>query len=179
MSIDENTDPRNSADLDIYPSEDDEEKARNKIVKKQKTVSPEAISRDRKSSSVSKAQSSTTLKAKKSTSTTLKSGIRTRKESAKKLPRSSSMFGAELPNPQPEQTPPAQRAPLPDIPFQLPIENIEPLLETPTRRLRRVKTTNFPPQVRRRISFNHLSTPLESANENQLGLGLESAFEMH
>ena len=182
MSVDENVAPGEGLDLDIYPSTDDEEKSRSKSIKKQKTIIFDANIKDRKPSSVSKAQSSATLKAKKSSSTASKSNTsaRTRKESAKKLARTSSMFGAELPHPQPEQTPPAQRVPLPSagIPFELPIESIEAPVESPNRRLRRVKTTNFPPRMRRRISFGHLSSPVENPNENTLGLSLQSAFEM-
>ena len=49
---------------------------------------------------------------------------------------------------------------------------------TPAKRLRRVKTANFP-GVRRRISFGHLSTPIEDDREGeQSGSILGSAFRM-
>ena len=49
------------------------------------------------------------------------------------------------------------------------------------KRLRRVKTANFPARVKRRISFEHLSAPMEGEegeHEQDEKQGLGSAFQM-
>ncbi|KAI5122892.1 hypothetical protein M0805_007570 [Coniferiporia weirii] len=168
--------------IDIYPSSDEEEKVRGKKVKKQRTSSSPVPSErpKRKVNTVPKTASSATLKS--TATATPKGSVRTRKTSAKKITvTTASMFGAELPNPQPEPAPPTPTItlPLPELPFELPApENMQAPPVTPNKRLRRVKTTNFPPRMRRRISFGHLSAPLEDEAENHLGSGLGSAFQM-
>ena len=163
--------------LDIYPSSDDEEKTRSQKIKKQKVGEEKKVPL--------KAASSATLKPKSSKSNT-KGNTRAKKVQPKKLIPSE--FGAALPHPQPEPVPPPSRIELPPssplCPFLLDDEEntgfstpISPV--TPAKRLRRVKTANFP-GVRRRISFGHLSTPIEDDREGeQSGSILGSAFRMH
>ncbi|KLO08929.1 hypothetical protein SCHPADRAFT_916825 [Schizopora paradoxa] len=180
MSVDDQKEnsPHIHQELDIYPSSDEEEKHRHKKVKKLKTsveASP-TIDKGRRTRSGSratlpKAASSATLK---STSTaTPTSTVRSKKSSRAKMPKASVLFGAELPHPQPEPSPPATLM-SPAAPVFL-----ESLM-TPApnnRTLRRVKTTNFPSQMSRRISFSNLIPPVEEETTGQ-GSGLGSAFQM-
>ncbi|KAH8117872.1 hypothetical protein DFH11DRAFT_863706 [Phellopilus nigrolimitatus] len=175
MSVDDQKE--NSPQMvDIYPSSDDEEKIRSKKVKKQKTSRSSATDPTSKPTPLPKIASSATLKSDKTT--TSKVSTRARKTSAKKISRTSSMFGAELPNPQPEPLLPVSSIVRPDLSFVLPVENMQVPPVTPNRKLRRVKTTNFPPRMSRRISFGHLSAPVEEEAERHSGTGLESAFQM-
>lgn len=158
--------------LDIYPSSDDEEKVRGKKVKKQRITSSAASSKA--SSSLSKVTSSSTLK---STGTaTPKGSVRSRKTSSKvRLTRSSSMFGAELPNPQPNPIPVALQSPA----ISPPSSDVMSPLVSPQKTLRRVKTTNFPrAALPRRISFGSLATAVEEEVEHS-GSGLGDAFQLH
>ncbi|EJD06832.1 uncharacterized protein FOMMEDRAFT_138636 [Fomitiporia mediterranea MF3/22] len=186
MSIDD--DKENSpefaainAALDIYPSSDDEEKARDHKIKKQKTtgtLSADHTQQAKKSKGLPKTASAATIKA--NGTPTPKKDARSRKSSAKKIQRTSSMFGAELPNPQPEPAPPAAhiQVPTPEDSVMLTDENIDLPPVTPHRRLRRVKTTNFPLRVKRRISFGHLSAPAEGAESAQTDSVLGSAIQL-
>lgn len=162
-----------NSELDIYPSSDDEEKRRNRNSKKQKTV---GVSPAKKPNALTKTSSETTIKS--SGTTTPKKEVRTRKQSAKKITYTQNVFGAALPNPQPERTPPSAHMalpnPSPELLFMLPDENMEVQPATPNRRLRRVKTTNFPPRMKRRISFGHLSAPAEGSESGYSGTGLGS-----
>lgn len=179
MSVDDQKEnsPQTHQELDIYPSSDDEEKLRSKKVKKLKTAveaSPtiDKGKRTRSSSRLTlpKAASSATLKS--SATTTPTSTVRSKKSSRAKVPKASTIFGAELPHPQPEPSPPANM-PSPAAPVIL--ENLQ--TPAPGRTLRRVKTTNFPSQMSRRISFSNLAPPVEEESTGQ-GSGLGSAFEM-
>lgn len=179
MSIDDQKEnsPQTHQDLDIYPSSDEEEKLRNKKVKKLKTAveaSP-TVDKGKRSrldsrSTLPKAASSATLKS--SMTTTPTSTVRSRKSSRAKAPKASTLFGAELPHPQPEPSFPAIMSPAAPVI----LEN----LQTPAhnaRTLRRVKTTNFPSQMSRRISFSNLIPPVEEESAGH-GSGLGSAFQM-
>ncbi|KAL5526461.1 hypothetical protein ACEPAF_8184 [Sanghuangporus sanghuang] len=168
-----------ASELDIYPSSDEEEKTRSQNIKKQKTAG--ACPTDhpqlqaKKSKALSKTGSTATIKA--SGTGAQRKEVRSRKSSAKKI---LCTFGAELPNPQMAPTPPVEHVkPLQiEQSFALPAENIELPPATPNRRLRRVKTTSFPPRVRRRISFGHLSAPAEINESAATGSGLESAIQL-
>lgn len=161
--------------LDIYPSSDDEEKRRSRKTKKQKTAGESPA---KKPNALTKTSSEATIKS--SINTTPKRDVRTRKQSAKKITYTQNVFGAALPNPQPERTPPSAHMalPSPELLFMLPDENMEVQPATPNRRLRRVKTTNFPPRMKRRISFGHLSAPAEGSESGHSGTGLGSAFQL-
>lgn len=186
MSIDEQkeNDPELihfASELDIYPSSDEEEKARSQNVKKQKTSGASPADgpqlQAKKSKALSKTGSAATIRA--SGTGVQRKEARSRKSSTKTI---SCTFGAELPNPQPDPAPVMEHTqPFhSEQPCVLPIEDIELPPATPARRLRRVKTTNFPPRVKRRISFGHLSAPAE-INEtvaNGSGSGLESAIQL-
>lgn len=152
-------------EIDIYPSSDDEEKVRTKKVKKQKTSSS-AVDKSRKSSTLPKATSTSTLKS--GGTTTPKGSVRSRKTSKTKTTRASSLFGAELPNPQPA----------PPMPIASYTQTVEatPML-SPHKTLRRVKTTNFPRAMSRRISFGSLAAPVEEELDHN-GAGLDTAFQL-
>ena len=175
MSVDDqkenNPQEATKADLDIYPSSDDEEKARTKKVKKQKTSNTSADKTRRSTSTLPRATSTSTLK---SGGTTPKGSVRSKK-STKQRARSSSIFGAELTQPQPEPILPELAVTVHTIP-----EDTVPATPgiSPHRTLRRVKTTNFPSRmISRRISFSNLVAPVEEEVEHT-GVGLGSAFQM-
>lgn len=157
MSVDEQkeNDPRESTEIDIYPSSDEEEKVRGRKTKKPRTSK----------------SSNATLTVPKPTSSS-------KKASKTRLTRSSSIFGAELPHPQQLPTPPRPLVQSPLLAMSIsPASSSPEVSAAPQKTLRRVKMTSFPPRPSRRISFGSLAAPVEEEVE-ATGAGLGSAFQL-
>lgn len=162
-------------ELDVYPSSDEEERIRSRRAKKPRTRSSSPSGEKPKKPNTSKSTTSKSAGGSKLESISPPGSVRVKKAAKAKPMRTSSMFGAELPNPQPDPAPPAS------IPAPLPL-NAAAVVQTPMisthKTLRRVKTTTFPPRPSRRISFGSLAVPIEEGFEGT-GSGLGSAFQMN
>ncbi|TDL25709.1 hypothetical protein BD410DRAFT_837182 [Rickenella mellea] len=188
MSVDDDKEKENSPkkevkqkDLDVYPSSDEEEKVRSRSrVKKPRTTKRPSSPSDgpgEQQKSISKKASRVSTK---SACSTPNSTVRAKKSKARPA-LSAGLFGAELPNPQQDPTPPAPIPAHAIVPAQLQLPSEMPATPLPVKTLRRVKTTNFPSRPSRRISFGSIAPPVQEETEGGegTGFGLESAFQMN